>query len=147
MPNAEPPVATDGPVLFYDASCGLCQRAVRFLLRHDRRARIRFAALQGPTAQRFLRERGLPRSRFESLIWVPEWQNRSRGTPLFRTDGALAALRELPPLWRWLAWFRIVPVPVRDAAYRFVARIRFFLFGPPRAAPFSRPDWSARFLP
>ena len=41
--------------VFYDGSCGLCHRAVQFLLARDSRgARFRYAALQGATAARLL---------------------------------------------------------------------------------------------
>ena len=41
--------------VFYDGSCGLCHRAVQFLLARDNRgARFRYAALQGATAARLI---------------------------------------------------------------------------------------------
>ncbi|PTY08847.1 hypothetical protein DB347_04550 [Opitutaceae bacterium EW11] len=144
---ADPVSPLHGPVLFFDGECGLCQRAVRFLLRRDPAGRIRFAALQGPTAQRFLRERGLPRRDFESMIWVPDWENRTRVPPLFRTDGALAALAELPGPWRHAARLRALPAGLRDRGYGWIARIRFRVFGPPKPHALDRPEWEGRFLP
>src|SRR4051812_37486572 len=47
------------PVLFFDGECGLCNRVVRLLLRLDTRGRLRFAPLQGPVAQDYLRAHGL----------------------------------------------------------------------------------------
>ena len=41
-------------VVFYDGVCGLCDRTVRFLLRRDRRDRLRFAPLQGEVARKLL---------------------------------------------------------------------------------------------
>ena len=38
-------------VYLYDGVCALCNRAVQFLLRHDRRGRFRFAALQSGFAR------------------------------------------------------------------------------------------------
>ncbi len=46
-------------LLLFDGVCNLCTGAVRFVVPRDRRGRIRFAALQGPTGQRVLREQGL----------------------------------------------------------------------------------------
>ena len=34
------------PVLLYDGVCGLCNRLVQFVLKHDTDARFRFASLQ-----------------------------------------------------------------------------------------------------
>ncbi len=34
------------PIILYDGVCALCNRAVRFVLKHDYHDRFRFAALQ-----------------------------------------------------------------------------------------------------
>lgn len=137
-----------GPVVFFDAECGLCNRCVRLLLRLDRRGRLRFAPLQGPTARRFLRECGLPTDDFNSMVLVPEWGRREpcRGY-LLRTDAVLEALRQIGGGWRWLAWLRVLPVWVRDPFYRAVARCRYRLFGEWKPRPLARAEWAERFLP
>jgi hypothetical protein len=56
--------ARPDPVLLFDGECGLCQRLVRVLLGLDRRGRLRFAPLQGPAAQSYLRQHGSARDRF-----------------------------------------------------------------------------------
>ncbi|HZH02738.1 MAG TPA: DCC1-like thiol-disulfide oxidoreductase family protein [Myxococcaceae bacterium] len=39
--------ASDSDILFYDGGCGLCHRAVRFVLARDPAGRFRFAPLGG----------------------------------------------------------------------------------------------------
>jgi predicted DCC family thiol-disulfide oxidoreductase YuxK len=144
-----------GPVLLYDGECGLCNRAVRMLLRLDRRGVLRFAALQSEPAQEFLRSHGLPTEDFSTLVLVPDWApstgsgQASSSQPRFalRTDGVAGAL--------WLcgggnrvlaALLYMIPRFVRDAGYKFVARTRYKLFGPWRECPLPRPEWRKRFL-
>ena len=134
------------PVLLYDGTCALCNGFVRMLLRIDSRARMRFAPLQSAPAQEFLRAAGLPTESFESLVFVPDWNNRAAAAPLLRTDGALAAFREIGGAWRAVAWLRVLPAFVRDPAYRIVARTRHALFGEYRPRPLGRPDWERRFI-
>lgn len=146
MASAHDPAAI-GPVLLFDDECGLCQQVVRLLLRVDGRARLRFAALQAPVAQAFLRAHGLPTTNFDSLVFVPEWNRRDRPEFLLRTAGVIAALRTVGGMGRPLAaLLELMPARVRDAAYRGVARWRSRIFGRrlPRAQP--RAEWSARFL-
>jgi predicted DCC family thiol-disulfide oxidoreductase YuxK len=131
-------------VLLYDGECGLCNRVVRFLLRHDPRARLRFAPLQGPAAQAWLRARGLPAQDFSSLILVPAWE-RAPADYRLRTDAVFAALDALGG-WRWLTWLRILPRPLRDAGYRLVARVRHRIFGRYTPRPLANPEWEKRFL-
>jgi predicted DCC family thiol-disulfide oxidoreductase YuxK len=135
------------PVLLYDGECGLCQRLVRLLLRLDRRGRLRFAPLQGPAAQSYLRQHGLSAADFESMILVPDWARREAAAYLRQTGAAIAALREVGGIGRVVAAFlRVVPGAWRDAGYRLVARWRRRLFGTARAGALARPEWTGRFL-
>jgi predicted DCC family thiol-disulfide oxidoreductase YuxK len=130
----------------YDGTCGLCNACVRLLLRIDKAGTLRFAPLQGTTAQAILRERGLPTEDFDSLIFVPDFP-RSDGPHHLRTEGVLRVLKELGGVWRAMLWLRIIPAGVRDFFYKLVARMRYRLFGEYRPRPLARPEWAARFLP
>jgi predicted DCC family thiol-disulfide oxidoreductase YuxK len=133
-----------GPVLLYDGDCGLCNRVVRRLLALDREGKMRFAPLQGPSAQAYLRSHALPTADFSTLVFVPDWPVNAT-PPRLRTDGVIAALRAAgrPGLAGLLAVF---PRVVRDAGYNFVARVRDRIFGPWRACPLPRPEWLERFI-
>jgi predicted DCC family thiol-disulfide oxidoreductase YuxK len=136
-----------GPVLLFDGECGLCNRVVRLLLRLDRRGILRFAALQGASAQDFLRMHGLPTEDFSTLVFVPDWSRRAEKRFALRTDGVAGALWMCGGVGRPLAaLLNAFPRWLRNAVYRFVARTRYKLFGPWRACPLPRPEWSKRFL-
>ena len=136
-----------GPVLLFDGECGLCQRVVRLLLRMDRGGGLRFAALQGPAAQVYLRAHGLPVGDFDSLVFVPDWARRAERNFALRTEGVIAALRAVGGAGRGLAaGLAMFPVAWRDAGYRRVARWRYRIFGQWRARPLARAEWAARFL-
>ena len=150
-----------GPVLLYDGECGLCNRTVRMLLRFDRRGVLRFAALQSAPAQEFLRAHGLPTEDFSTLVLVPDWAKRmdssdttsspQGGSPparfALRTDGVAGALWMCGGGSRVLAALLYsIPRFVRDALYKFVSRTRYKIFGPWRACPLPRPEWTKRFL-
>jgi len=135
------------PVLLFDGECGLCNRVVRLLLRLDRRGQLRFAPLQGPAAQEFLRAHALPVNDFSTLVFVPDWTRCAERTFLLRTDGDLAALRACGGAGRWLAAvLAIVPRKLRDAGYKLVARTRYKIFGPWKVCPLPRPEWAVRFF-
>jgi predicted DCC family thiol-disulfide oxidoreductase YuxK len=148
--NPNPRESHAGPVLLYDGACGLCNRAVRFLLGIDRRGILRFSALQGGPGQAWLRAHGLPAGDFESMVFVREWgagPGAGREAYALRTDALVAALEACGGAGRVLAWIRYVPRPWRDGAYRLVARLRYRLFGEWRARPLPRPEWADRFIP
>lgn len=134
------------PVLFFDGECGLCNRTVRLLLRLDRRGTLRFAPLQGPNAQAYLAAHGLPRTDFDSLIFVPDWSRRDRPEFLVRTDGVVAALRAIGGAGRLFTWLGLLPAAWRDSGYKLVARWRYRIFGTCETQLHRRAEWSSRFL-
>ena len=144
--NDVPQEATQpGPVLLYDGSCGLCNRAVLLLLRADRRGVLRFAPLQGAPAQAWLAAHGLPRSDFDSLVFVGDWTDGA-ARPALRTDGLIEALAACGFPGGLASALRLVPRGLRDAAYRAVARYRYRVFGAWRPRPLPRAAWAARFI-
>jgi predicted DCC family thiol-disulfide oxidoreductase YuxK len=145
-PPQTDPAPPRTPLLLYDGECGLCNLCVRGLLRIDRRGLLRFAPLQGPTAQAILRARGLPTVDFDSLVFVPDHPSPT-GPVWVRTEGVLRIFSELGGVWRAFAALRILPGWLRDFAYTRVARMRHALFGEYRPSPLRRPEWAARFLP
>ncbi len=140
------PTRVPVPVLLFDGECGLCNGGVRLLLRTDRRGRLKFAPLQGAPAQAYLRAQGLPTEDFDSLVFVPDWNEPTPGGYALRTDGAMAAMAEAGGVWRLVAWLRVVPRGWRDLAYKGVARSRYALFGEYRPRPLPDPAWAERFL-
>jgi len=118
------------------------------LLRLDRRAGLRFAALQGSAAQAYLRAHGLPTKDFDTLIYVPDWSQRDRQDYLLRTNGVIAALRTTGsrPARLLAAVIAIFPASIRDAGYELFGRWRYRIFGPWQPRPLPRPEWAARFL-
>lgn len=131
-------------MLFYDGHCALCHRAVKFVLRHDRSGNaFRFAPLQGPTFQARVPAEGragLP----DSIVVLT-----AEGALLVRSNAFLHILRRLGGGWKILAGvLAVIPRPVRDAVYDFIARIRFRIFGTRQEwCPVTPPELRARFDP
>lgn len=111
------------PILVYDGDCAFCSRAVRFVLRHDRRRRtVRFATRDG-RAGRAVRERHDSLRDVESLVWV-DWAAGAERA-LIRSDAVLAVASYLGGVWTVLGSLgRMVPRPLRDGVYSVVARVR-----------------------
>jgi predicted DCC family thiol-disulfide oxidoreductase YuxK len=127
-----------GPVLLFDGSCGFCAGSVQFVLRHDRRGTLRFAALESPFGQRAIARH--PQLRHsDSVVWLDESGGPST-TPghqpvRLRSDAALRVLEYLGGWWTIGRIFRIVPRVVRDAAYDLIARHRHQLSRPACLVP------------
>lgn len=145
-PDWLPPRARPGrhPALFFDGECGLCNAVVRFLLREDDRAVLRFAPLQGRTGQRTLKRFRLPTQDFDSILFLPDLDGERRH---LRTRGVIGVLDVVGGVWRLVAWAMwLVPAPLRDLAYKLVARTRYAIFGAYAPSPLPDPRWEARFV-
>jgi predicted DCC family thiol-disulfide oxidoreductase YuxK len=131
----------NAPLLLYDGVCALCNGAVKFVLRRDRRAEVRFAALQGETATSLLAEHPALEA-VDSMVWVD-----ADGEVSIRSDAAIAIGRYLGGFWGLAAAVaRVVPRALRDAVYDLVARLRYRVFGRYDACPLPPPEHRARFL-
>lgn len=129
-------------IVFYDGVCGLCDRSVRFLLLRDRRATLRFAPLQGDTARR---RTDLP-SELRSVIFVAH-SGTAQEQIYSRSEAALRLLDHVGGVWRIVSWLRLIPRPIRDVVYEFIANRRYRWFGKFDACRVPPPEWRARFLP
>jgi predicted DCC family thiol-disulfide oxidoreductase YuxK len=127
------------PVVFFDGYCALCSRSMEFLMRHDRAQVLRFSPLQGETARTLL---GLqPEGDPDSVVLAMQ------GSVWHGSDAALRIAWQLGGVWRGLFVLRLVPRPVRDAVYGWVARNRFAWFGRKETCRLPTPSERARFLP
>jgi len=121
---------TEGhPIVLYDGVCGLCNRLVQFLLKRDKRERLRFASLQSHFAERVLTRHGIDPKDLDTVQVVINY-DRPDEQVVSRSDAVLRASAELGMPWNALAaTARIIPRALRDVAYRFVARNRYRVFG------------------
>lgn len=131
---------SDGPVLLYDGECGLCDRAVQFVLRHERGPVFRFAPLQGAFAKGELARLGVPPTM--DTVCVVE------GARAWTKSRAVRqVLARLAWPWRLLGWLGgAVPEAWADGLYDFVAARRTRVFGRLASCRVPGPETRARFM-
>jgi predicted DCC family thiol-disulfide oxidoreductase YuxK len=139
-------MAASHPIVFYDGVCGLCNRLVQFLLKHDKDGRLRFASLQSEFAEKVLRRHGIDPKDLDTVHVVENYDTPEEHV-LQRSDAILRAGRALGGFWAASATAgRIVPRPLRDLFYRFVARNRYRMFGKYDTCMLPDPNQRSRFL-
>ena len=140
-------VKTPAPVILFDGECGLCNRAVRLLMRWDNWGHLRYAPLQGYAAQKFLQDHGLPTREFSSLVLVPDWEHPERPEYALKTDALVGALRACGGLGKTMGLFlAVVPRSLRNWGYSMIARSRYRVFGKWRACPLPKTEWRQRII-
>jgi predicted DCC family thiol-disulfide oxidoreductase YuxK len=122
-------MASANPIILYDGVCGLCNRLVQFLLKHDKAGRLRFAALQSDFAEKVLGRHGIDAKDLDTVQVIENYDQPGERV-LQRSDAILRAGRELGGFWAASSSVaRVVPRGLRDLVYRFVATNRYRVFG------------------
>lgn len=128
------------PILLFDGVCNLCNHSVQFIIRRDSRGVFRFASLQSEAARELLSGFQEKPTGLSTVVLLENGRLR------LKSDAALGVLRRLPGLWPLLYVFILVPRPIRDAVYDWVARNRYRWFGKKDQCMLPRPEWRERFL-
>ena len=124
------------PIQLFDAHCVLCAWSTRFILAHETGPLIRFVAITSDAGRALALDYGVNPDDPLTFLFI------DAGRALTESDAVLAIAARLRWPWRALGAARVIPRPLRDAAYRFVARHRYRLFG--RSAACIAPDAATR---
>ena len=128
------------PVIFFDGVCGLCNHSIDFVIARDRKQQFRFAPLQGETARESL---GLAADESYSSVVLRDHTGTYR-----KTDAVWRMLVRLGGIWICAGWMlRLIPRPIRNWGYDFVARHRYRFFGQKESCRLPTPAERERFLP
>jgi len=115
-----PPFPDDRPVFVFDGYCVLCSTGASWLMKHAP-GRVRFSSAQSPLGKAIFRHYAIDPDKTYLLI--------ANGRASGESTGYLQLCKFLGGPWRLLLVFGLVPRPVRDWAYRIIARNRYRWFG------------------
>lgn len=130
----------DSSIILFDGVCNLCNASVLFVIDRDPQGRFSFAPLQGERGRELLAGHGRPADRLDTIMLLED------GRLYERSGAALRIARRLSGLWPLLTVFLVVPAPLRDAVYSFIARRRYRWFGRTDQCRIPTPDLRDRFL-
>ena len=128
------------PVILFDGICNLCNSAVQFVIKRDKKQRFRFASLQSEQGQQVLDEMQYPLTRADSFYLV------ENGKVFDQSTAALRVVRALQGLWPLLYGFIVVPPFIRDGVYNVIAKNRYRWFGQRNTCMVPTAENRARFL-
>ncbi len=132
--------AGEHPIIVFDALCVLCSMNAQFVLKYDRRGYFRLASMQGAVGSDLCRRCGVDPANPETLIVV------SGASALRDSEAVLAIWSGLGWPWRALTALRLAPQPLRDHAYRWIARNRYRIFGRREKCWAPTPEQAIRIL-
>lgn len=110
-------------VIVFDGVCHWCNAWVNFTLARDPHGKFKFGTLQSENAQQILKDLHLPADDFETFLLL------ERGRVFTKSTAALRVVRQLSGLWPLLYIGIVIPRPLRDAVYDYIARRRYRWMG------------------
>ena len=128
------------PILLFDGYCNFCNAWVRLIVRRDKAKKIFFAPLQSSFGRKLLEQHHIDINYTDSLVFFEE-----KGFSVSST----AALRIFSYLDGWERYFKflkVLPRPMRDAAYHYIANNRYKWFGRSEKCMIPTPELRERFL-
>ena len=127
-------------VVIFDGVCKLCARSIKFILAHESKPALRFTPLQSPSGRRLMRECGLDVEDAKTFVLL------ANGKTYTKSDAAIQLARFLGGGWQLLGAVRLIPRPIRDWGYDFLARNRYRWFGRHDVCMIPTPELKARFI-
>ncbi|XP_058112171.1 uncharacterized protein LOC131255459 [Magnolia sinica] len=120
-----PPSLLQPGVVVYDGVCHLCYKGVKWVIRADKYRKIKFCCLQSRAAEPYLRASGLDREDVLRRFLFVE------GPGLYHqaSTAALKVASYLPLPYSALSILLVIPAPIRDAIYDYIAKRRYDWFG------------------
>ncbi|MEO6722773.1 MAG: thiol-disulfide oxidoreductase DCC family protein [Ferruginibacter sp.] len=130
----------DQPIILFDGVCNLCNGAVNFVIKKDKKSRLKLGAIQSEQGQDLLKNYGLSTSEMNTFIFI---ENEKAYT---RSIAALKVSKYLGGLWPMFYGFIIVPKFIRDGIYNWIAKNRYNWFGRKDQCMMPTPEVRQRFL-
>ena len=128
------------PIILFDGVCNLCNAAVKFIIKRDKKNVFRFASLQSAFGREVLKKFNLSAHAYNSFILF------DRGELFSKSTAALMVARQLSGGWPLIYCFMIVPRFIRDAVYNLFANNRYKWFGKENECRAATPALKSKFV-
>lgn len=127
-------------LIFFDGSCGFCNKSIAFVSKHDKKKLFLFAPLQGETAKKMVPEHY--REMLHTSVLVENYKTNPK--TYYFGKGAFRTLWLLGGWWKLLGWPFFLPSFLYDWGYKLIARYRSWLV---EGCPIDGKPNNDRFLP
>lgn len=127
-------------LILFDGICNLCNGSVQFIIKHDEQALFSFASLQSDFGKQQLASHGLLPEQLDSIVYIHGKQRYIKST------AALKIAKCLDGPVKFLYALIIIPAPIRDIVYNWIARNRYKWFGKLQHCVLPTPDTKKRFV-
>ena len=113
----------DHKIILFDGVCNLCNGAVTYIIKRDKKNLFKFAALQSEIGQQLISKFNIDTSKVDSIILIDGEKHYEK------SSAALRIAKYLSGAYPLLFGFMVVPKFIRNAVYDYIAKNRYKWFG------------------
>lgn len=128
-------------IILFDGVCNLCDNAIQYVIKHDKKDVFRFVPLQSELGIKILDYLKIDTSKTDSVILYDPGK-----AYYYKSTAAIEILKILGGFNQWLVVFLILPHGIRDYVYDYVAKNRYKWYGKKDSCLIPTPELKAKFL-
>ncbi|MFE3848443.1 thiol-disulfide oxidoreductase DCC family protein [Flavobacterium sp. LB3P45] len=128
-------------IILFDGVCNLCDAAVQFVIKHDKKDIFRFASLQSDLGQEIIKYIGINNSNIDSIILY-----QSGIAYYYKSDAVLEIAKNLSGFFYFVTIFKILPIKLRNYIYDYIAKNRYKWYGKKDTCMIPTKELKSKFL-
>ena len=128
-------------IILFDGVCNLCNSAVQFVIRHDKKDVFRFVSLQSELGQEILEHIGINPKKIDSIILYEPGI-----AYYYKSQAAIEISKSLGGFWHFGIIFRIIPTGISNLVYDYVAKNRYNWYGKKESCSIPTKELKSKFL-
>ena len=128
-------------IILFDGVCNLCESAVLFVIKYDKKDKFRFVALQSEMGKKIISHIGMDSRHIDSIVlYAPGIAY------YYKSQAALEIAKNLGGLFHFGTLFRIIPNGLRNLLYDYIAKNRYVWFGKKESCMVPTTEIQSKFL-
>ncbi|PVX47710.1 putative DCC family thiol-disulfide oxidoreductase YuxK [Flavobacterium sp. 103] len=128
-------------IILFDGVCNLCNSAVQFVIKHDKKDIFRFVALQSELGQEILAYIGVNAKNIDSIVLYEPGV-----AYYYKSSAAIQIAQNLGGFWHFGTVFKIIPIGIRNYLYDYIAKNRYKWYGKKESCMIPTPELKIKFL-
>jgi len=128
-------------IILFDGVCNLCNAAVQYVIKRDKKDVFRFVALQSPLGQKILVHIGINTKNIDSIVLYEPGV-----AYYYKSTAAIEIAKALGGLFGFSVIFRLIPAFLRNPIYDYIAKNRYKWYGKQESCMIPTAELKMKFL-
>lgn len=127
-------------IVLFDGVCNLCNGAITYIIKRDKKDVFKFAALQSKIGLELISKFNIDTTKVDSIILIDGEKHYEK------SSAALRIAKHLSGGYPLLFGFIIVPKFIRNSVYDYIAKNRYRWFGKKESCMIPTVELKSKFL-